>query len=255
MKPWRGVHTTCGKTVAPRLNDLQQGVGCCRDCGIEARAEKRRLTNADARRRAQKYAPDFKPTEDYPGATEPWRGVHTSCGKAVAPRLANLQRGSGCCIDCGHEVTTENRRLTDAEARRNAKDYSPDFEPMEEYPGSVDAPWRGTHTRCGNAVTTRLHSLRQGRGCCRNCGIEACADKQRLTDGEARRRTKEYSPDFEPTGDYPGAMKPWRGVHTKCGNAVAPRFNDLQQGIGCCRDCGIELAADKKPSYRWRSAA
>ena len=190
---------------------------------------------------------DFQPTVLYPGnVMKPWKGIHTKCGTTVMPQLRSLRSGQGCCVKC----KSIRERFVDLEARRLAHDKAPDFQPTTLYPGNSHTPWNGIHTQCGREASPSLHSLQRGQGCCKLCGIEAIAKKRRFTDAEARQLARKATPDFEPRELYPGSVNgPWRGIHTKCGQAVRPTLAHLQEGYGCCQGCAMSGFDPHSPGY------
>lgn len=162
-KPWRARHNDCGRVVAPRLANIAHGQGACRECGHEASKSAMKLdpTIAEAiMRRA-----GLVPVAEYPGVDQPWRCVHTACGREVSPSYTNIKRGQGGCGACGDTRTAQLLRLPEPEARRLMLDRG--LSPLEPYPGSA-RPWRCRHS-CGREVTPTLSNARQGHGICRYC--------------------------------------------------------------------------------------
>jgi hypothetical protein len=51
---------------------------------------------------------------------------------------------------------------------------------------------------------------------------------------------------FEPLEPYKNALTKWKCRHVKCGSIVSPRYNDIQQGKGGCKNCGNKKSAESQ---------
>jgi DNA-directed RNA polymerase subunit RPC12/RpoP len=104
-KPWKGTCDTCGKTVSPRVGNIQQGKGACKYCAG-------RVTLPEEEAIASAVAGGFTPDADapYPGTGKPWKGTCDTCGKTVSPQLGTIQQGGGACKYCGTARTKEARQ-------------------------------------------------------------------------------------------------------------------------------------------------
>lgn len=100
-KPWKCIHTTCGREVKPSIASISNGRGGCRYCSNETMASKRRTSQSIAISIMEKAG--FKPLGEYVSRVKPWKSIHTKCGYEVSPTLANIAKGSGCkyCAETG----------------------------------------------------------------------------------------------------------------------------------------------------------
>jgi hypothetical protein len=103
---WKCKCKLCGKTVYPKLKNLQRGDGGCFKCGKKKSGEKNKLNESEAIRIAKKAG--FTPIEPYKNALSKWKMRHDVCQAIVFPRLNSLDTASGKTIGCavcsGHQV-------------------------------------------------------------------------------------------------------------------------------------------------------
>jgi hypothetical protein len=95
-KAWTARHLNCGRTVAPRLGNVAQGQGPCRECGQEATHRALRLEDVIARELMHQAG--LEPLSPFPGVDMPWLCRHTTCGKEVTPSYSNIKRGQTGCV-------------------------------------------------------------------------------------------------------------------------------------------------------------
>jgi hypothetical protein len=149
----------------------------------------------------------------------PWRSQCRSCGKEVAPLLNNIRRGQGGCIWCAKGAVDPEAA---AEVMRDAG-----LEPLTSYPGRA-APWPCHCQRCHQTVSPRYGAVRAGSGC-RYCNDTAIKPDV----AAALMRTV----GLEPLEPYPGSLRPWKCLCTKCQRTVHPCYSTIKQGWGGCRWC------------------
>lgn len=129
------------------------------------------------------------------------------------------------------------RRLTDVEATERMR--AAGAEPLDPYPGA-GRPWRCTCARCGRTITASLHSLTKGNG---PCAYYAGKAVDPVTAVEVMRAA-----GLEPLVPYPGSKNTWLCRCRRCGNDIAPRYNNVQQSQTGCKYCSghivDELAAE-----------
>jgi len=222
-KPWKSIHLICGSEIQPRYGHIRAGrVGCVVCAG------KIKITQT----RAVEFfrSKGLEPKGKFPGPNKGWKSVHKECGNTVSPRWANVQQGAGVCKFCSKRVvdkTQVNKLLKELELK-----------PLVPYPGTGE-PWRMIHLPCGNEVSPRYNGLARGQGPCVHCAgmvIDKKAAKKLLVDAGLR-----------PLIPYPGAGKPWRSLHTKCGNEVSPTFNYIKAGgKGCIYCAGLAPITEKQ---------
>lgn len=162
-QPWRARHMRCGRIVSPRLGNLAQGQGACRECGQQAAHRAQRLEDELAGRLMRERG--LQPIGPFPGVDAPWECVHESCGRRVTPSYTNIKRGQGGCTWCAREAASVRLRMPESQAA--ATFLAAGLEPLVPYPGSV-RPWSARHL-CGRVVSPTLSNVRAGHGICRYC--------------------------------------------------------------------------------------
>jgi len=100
-KPWKCLHTSCGRIVRPSIASISNGRGGCKYCGREKTSLKQR-TPQDIAVSIMENA-GFKPLVEYVSRVKPWKSIHEKCGYEVSPTLANIAKGGGCkfCVETG----------------------------------------------------------------------------------------------------------------------------------------------------------
>ena len=103
---WKCKCILCGKTVYPKLKNLQRGDGGCFKCGKKKAGETNKLNEFEAISIAKKAG--FTPIEPYKNALSKWKMRHEVCQAIVFPRLNSLDTASGkttgCAVCSGHQV-------------------------------------------------------------------------------------------------------------------------------------------------------
>jgi recombinational DNA repair protein (RecF pathway) len=221
-KPWRSIHTVCGKEVTPTYSNIRSGHTGCKFCvGNIADEEKAR---------AYFIARDLLPLEPYKNALSDWKSLHTVCGKVVTPRFNTVQQGSSGCMYCAG-----NAPIDPVDAHRLY--VSKDLEPLEPFKNS-SSPWKSKHIPCGTIVRPRYNEIRVGKvGCpvCSRTVIDPAAAEKLVTEK-----------GFEILESYLNSSTPWRMRHIKCGRIVTPAYNSIQQGgSGCAYCAGNKVDVDE----------
>lgn len=220
-KPWRSIHIPCGKEVSPTYNIIQrqESIGChyCSDQFIDPDLAYQFFIEKD-----------LQPLVPFPGSAKPWKSIHNVCGEIIKPRYGHIKAGRIGCPVCSGNVRITQERAFDFFRSKG-------LEPQEPFQGPHH-PWKCIHTECGKVVTPRWASVQQGQNGCKYCAGSA-------VDAEDALKL------FEKMGlkvleTFPGATKPWRSIHTKCGREVSPRYSALKAGTGPCRYC-VGLLVDK----------
>ena len=229
-KPWRSIHTPCGNEVSPTYNIIQrnESIGCkhCSDQFVDPdEAFQFFLTK------------DLQPLVPYPGTAKPWKSIHTLCGEVIQPRYGHIKAGRVGCPICAKVVRITQERAFEFFRMKG-------LEPQEEFKGPHH-PWKSIHTECGKLVTPRWASVQQGQNGCKYCAGSAVD----VSDATAL---------FEKLGldvlePFPGATKPWRSIHKKCGRKVSPRYSGLRAGQGPCRYCVGQLVDPEEALELYRS--
>jgi formylmethanofuran dehydrogenase subunit E len=231
-QPWRCRCLTCGNEGSPILNSIRRGNGGCRYCGAQRAAATRRVDPAIAV--AEMREVGVEPLEPYPGAREPWLCRCLMCGNEVTPRLADVRRGQGACRYCAGNAPV------DADTARQEFAVA-GVEMIGEFVNTA-TPTLCRCLTCGNEVTPRLGSVRQGKGACRYCGSRRSAEAKQIDSAVAVAEMREVG--VEPLEPYPGAREPWLCRCLMCGNEGSPRLTTVRKGIGACRYCAGNAPVD-----------
>jgi hypothetical protein len=213
-KPWRSIHIPCGKEVAPTYNIIQrdESMGCkfCSDQFVDPDEAFQFFVSQN-----------LEPLVPYPGTGKPWKSVHTVCGEVIQPRYGHIKAGRIGCPVCAKVVPISQERAF-------VFFRSKGLEPLEPFQGPHHS-WKSIHAECGKLVSPRWASVQQGQNGCKYCAGAAVDEKDAISLFE-----KMGLKVLEP---FPGATKPWRSKHLKCGREVSPRYSGLKAGQGPCRYC------------------
>ena len=212
-KPWKSIHTICGKEVSPNYSNIRNGHSGCKYC----------VGNIVDEEKARKVfiASGLLPLEPYRNALATWKSIHQECGKTVTPKYNSVQQGSSGCQYCaGNLPINESAAIELFQVN--------DLEPLEKFPGA-NARWKSKHLKCGKIVFPRYTTIRQGHGGCVFCA------GNRVDIDAAVKLFRERG--LEPIENYVNSSTPWRSIHTTCGREVAPAYNTIQQGSGGCGYC------------------
>ncbi len=100
-KPWKCIHTTCGREVKPSIASISNGRGGCIYCGRATTSSKQRIPQDIAYSIMENSG--FKPLTKYESRVTPWKSIHSKCGYEVAPTLSSIAAGGGCkyCAETG----------------------------------------------------------------------------------------------------------------------------------------------------------
>jgi len=209
---WKAKCVKCGKTVSPKLSAVKANDSGCAYCAG------RRIDEKDAVAIFKKNG--LTPLEPYPGNKTPWRSIHKECGKEVSPTyqaLANHDQGP--CKFCAGKAVDPS----DAEKLFLSKD----LRPLVVYSGDSKKPWPSIHIPCGNEVSPNYNIIQQGE----SMGCHFCSD-QFVDPQEAFEFY--ISKGLQPLVPYPGTAKPWKSIHSVCGNVISPRWGHIRAGrVGC----------------------
>ena len=234
QKKWHCKCTTCGNEVFIRRNTVATiGTGC-KHCWEQRRGIDRRISEDEAIKIMR--AVGLEPQDPYVRSGDPWRCIHTECGREVFPRLNSVQQGGGGCQQCGY--------LKNSAAQRHDQEFaveimrSAGLEPLENYPGA-HVKWRCIHLECGEEVQAQFTSVRGGEGGCRKCGGKKRGLAQRIDPIEARDFM--IANGLMPQEPYELSNKPWACIHQQCGSLVHPTYGSIQSGQKGCRKCADKL--------------
>jgi len=224
-KPWRCIHTPCGREVQPRYAAIQQGGGGCKPCHQQRLALKYQTPPDEAMMAMQSAG--FEPQVAYPGRTHtPWKSIHTECGRTVSPTLSSIKTGSSCVYCTRHRI--DNADAVGVMERAGLK-------ALEPFPGRKK-PWKCIHVECGREVKPLYSVVQSGGGGCVYCS------GGRIHPDDATKLFRDAG--LEPLEPFPGTDKSWRCTHT-CGREVKPSYSNVFAGGGCkfCSDSSFNYDA------------
>lgn len=231
--PWLCRHT-CGRESSPRLSMARRGVAVCKYCGIERRAQKKKLSTSFALETMRQAG--VEPLEPYKSTSTPWKSKCITCGEITSPSLANVKNGHAACKFCSHKALTPEKAVSIALASGAI--------PLEPYPGNYKAKWLCKCASCGLEVSPRLGDLSKGQGPCKDCGYKITAEANRLSPEEAV--ASMIDGGLEPLEPYSGSVEtPWIAKCLNCGDICTPRLHSIRSGQGGCPRCGLLKGAEK----------
>lgn len=220
-KPWRCMCKKCGKEISPTLSHVRQGHGC-RHCASVSIGQRKTLPAAEAE--TDMRAAGLEPLDAYPGANKAWRCRCEKCGKEVSPRLNSVRNmGQGGCQYCAGTARLDPDVAV-------AVMLGAGLKPLVPYPGA-SKPWPCRCKTCGNEVSPRLTTVREGHGC-RICGGTAPIVPDLAA--EVMR-----AGGLEPLEAYSSSHQPWLCRCQKCGKEVRPTLSSVRSRGSGCRYCGI----------------
>lgn len=229
-KPWKSVHTVCGKEVSPTYSNIRNGHSGCKFC----------VGNFVDEEKAKKIfiARGLLPIEPYRNALASWKSIHQECGREVSPRFNGIQQGQGGCQHCAG-----NNKVKESHATQLFQ--SKGLEPLESFPGT-QLRWKCKHTKCGRIVFPRYTSVQQGQSGCGYCAGNI------IDPDEARNLF--ISKGLIPQEPFPGGKKSWRCLHSQCGREVFPKYANVLDGSGGCKECSINYVNPEFALEVFRSA-
>lgn len=163
----------------------------------------------------------------YVRANLPIDCVCLTCGKAVAPRFASVQRGHQGCKFCTAKARAARRQTPHEDAERLMR--AAGVEPLEPYV-NFSHPWKSKCLGCGEVVTPQFQNVKNGHHPCKYCSGNAITAEKATSIYLAR--------GAKPSVPFTRTNTPWEGVCLTCGSSVAPRLDDLKRGQGPCKKCG-----------------
>jgi len=237
VAPWQCRCMTCGSTVSPSYNAIQQGGGC-RACYRSRQGLDQRKPEAEAW--ALMRAAKVEPLEPYPGSQRPWRSRCMVCGSEVTPVLNNLRKpGRGACKYCGRKKAAESKGWSSAEVLSRMQEAG--VELLEPYSGNSQRLIRARCLRCSREVRPRPYSvLARGHDPCIYCA------RTRIAADEAIALLRELG--AEPLSPFPGARDPWRCGCLRCGREIWPRYHAVRRGANPCKFCSFENSKGRRPT-------
>ena len=90
---------SCGNATTKSLERLNKGIGKCRGC---------ELKNQEVEALELLKQRKLKPLEQFAGNSHKWRCECLVCHEIVTPRVSNIKKGQGACINCYLRSRKEN---------------------------------------------------------------------------------------------------------------------------------------------------
>jgi hypothetical protein len=162
---WRCKCTECGNEVVSRYNRVQQGSGCPK-CSARKAGLRIRLKEEDVIQRLNEL--NLEPLEAYSKSDEKIKCRCKLCESIVYPKVKNLTRGDGGCLNCGIKKAADRNRKAEEEAIKIIKELG--FEPLEPYKNAL-TKWKMRHEICKGVVSPKLNSLQNNSGKTSGCAI------------------------------------------------------------------------------------
>jgi hypothetical protein len=248
-RPWLARCITCGRDSQKVLSSGKKG---CAYCSRNLVPEDEIDSILDSF--------GFKPLEEYPGASKPWKLECLKCGNTLKPRLTHLLRGDvkGCkfCrriarINEAEDARAKGIKLPPTRTVR-PKGIDPyeesealkfleenDLIPLESFPGASTSKWKLQCKICCERTDQYFWQLRSGKARpCSKCGRGGTLIGARKVGGPPRMSHDEAAAimraaGYEPLEKYKSVSSPWRCRCTKCSSEVAPALVSVRKGHGC----------------------
>ena len=174
----------------------------------------------------------LKPLEPYLNTKTKWKSQCMKCNSRVNPTLKLILAGQGGCYPCGRLAAADKRRLRpEVIAKALAK---VNLKQLETY---VDTrtPLKCQCLKCKQIVSPSMSNVLSGKSKCKVCSDREKGISQRKTQDVVDKLLKNSS--LLRIGKYESITKPLKCKCLVCGSKVSPRVNDIQRGIGGCRNC------------------
>jgi hypothetical protein len=219
ITPWPSTCLTCEREVSPTYRWVMSSGRGCKYCSTAKRAAERRKDPELAARFMEAHG--FTPLVEYLGAAEKWRCRCNECERESTPTYSGVQQGHGCVL-CARDRTAARIRLDPAGP--TAAMRAAGLEPIVDYPGAGVA-WLCECMTCGNEVSPRYNSIKQGQGGCMHCVGKI------VTPGAARLAVQRAG--FEPLVEFAGSKVPWLCCCTTCDRSLEITYSAIKSGNGC----------------------
>lgn len=182
----------------------------------------------------------FQPLEPYRNSDTPWKSLCQKCKRQVKPRFRKVRdRGSGCRFCTGKEIPEEIA----------VQEFSTaNLKPLVPFPGA-SKKWKSKCLTCHEIVSPRLSDIRIGRSGCKKCSDLSGGKKRRLANNPKRAGKESKFEEvleimrkakLEPLEPYETSQTKWKCKCLNCGAIVSPKYNQIKQGRGGCRDCFLK---------------
>lgn len=217
---WKSRCLRCENEISPSFHDIRQGSGGCKYCAPNFVNEKRIYE-------VMKKA-NFEPQEEYPGSKEPWKVLHTKCGRIFKVEYASVRKAGSCRYCVGAAVIPK-------EAVTLMKKSG--LHPLVPYPGAKKA-WKCKCNVCKRIIYPTYSTTANRNGGCIYCTGHKVDVK------DAKKMMLEQG--LKPLEPFPGAARKWKCQCQTCKRVVTPTYGSIRSGQGGCRFCadwGIDYGA------------
>jgi len=184
----------------------------------------------------------LEPLEDYPGARTPWKNKCLVCAAETLTTRESLRRRSPelrGCIKCA-KLAQNEQMITKNSERILARFAKLELELISQYK-SANLAVLVRCSRCGYEFETQGTNLTKQKYGCGRCAGNVADPKE----AEAFMRAH----GFEPLEPYESFTKPWKCLHTECGNIIQVPFATTKRTSGGCKFCAKYGFQHSKSAY------
>jgi hypothetical protein len=231
-KPWESKCNLCERIIYPTYANIRNNHRACAYCSGKKIDPNSAIDFMELN--------NLKPLEEFKSSRSKWKCICRICESIVFPAYGDVKQNKGGCLKCGYIKASLQNRLNEQRAIQRMLDAG--VQPLEKYK-SVETKWKSLCLRCNNIVHPSLHAISAGQGGCIDCGRKIAAAKIKNPTEKVIKIMNDCG--YEPLEDYPGAAIKWKCIHTPCKRIVYPRFSQIYNGGGGCKDCGYSIAAEK----------
>jgi len=228
--PWKSKCLVCDHEVTPTLSNIIQGHGGCGYCSGH-------LVDVEVAVAAM-FKAGLTPLEDFQGSDKPWKCRHEACGAIVTPAYSSIRSGQGGCRSCGYAEGGRKNLFPTEEAVQIM--LSANMKPLEPFVKSR-LPWKSECLKCHKTIFPSLINVKNLKSKCIYCS------QMKVDPDDAVALMRKYG--FEPLEAYVDSKKKWPSIHVRCGNAVSPAYNTIQNGKGGCGHCADHGLNFNEPSH------
>jgi hypothetical protein len=233
LSNWKCLHLSCGETVFPRYNSIQQGRGGCLTCGHLIGKTKTRLSKSELNSRLKRK--QLKLIGEYETVDKPFKIQCLICRKYSETTISTLSkksRGEGC-EKCRRQTAglLPNKVATEEMIKKG-------LTPLEAYK-SYKTPWLCKCKVCKKVKKISRESVRrrsiQFQGCSQ-CAKKS-QDKKRIKDSEEIVLKRFRDKNLKLTGAYIKASQAVEVECLTCGHTFETMGLSLTRQKYSCAKC------------------
>ena len=175
----------------------------------------------------------LEPLVPFKSNSNPWPSRCLVCGLESSPSLKSIRNRSSKRRGCRY--CAPNAKKSDEQAIEVMRKAN--LEPLEPYVNS-NTKWKCQCLVCDSIVSPMYNSIKSGQGGCSKCaGMLVNPDEAKAFF---------IRNNLEPLVPYPGAGKPWKSRHSKCGKEVEPTYSNVRNGHSGCKYCVGNIVDEEK---------